>query len=129
MNIRDFEKMLTTTVIAGGGITQAADEPFLLGFAPMLPHTRPNPPADRPGINLADEQAAAKRQQISAEQSTHNLADLNQPTRRLENRWVTDGWRKLITPASCNRPDAKPDFVKSLSNKTNQWWQPLENNN
>ncbi len=106
-------------------------------------------PADLPGVNLTDEQAVAQRQRIFGEQYTHNIADVDQPTRSLENRWVIDGWWKLITPDPRNRPDAKPELydlkndpsekkdlsatqphrVTSLLKETNRWWQPVEINN
>lgn len=106
-------------------------------------------PADLPGINLTDGQAVEQRQRIFGEQYAHNIADVDRPTRSLENRWMIDGWWKIIAPDPRNRPDAKPelfdlkndpwektdlsasqpDRVKSLSKELDQWWQPLEPKN
>jgi arylsulfatase A-like enzyme len=100
-------------------------------------------PADLPGVNLADEQAVTRRQRIFGEQYAHNIADVDQPARSLENRWMIDGWWKLIAPDPRNRPDAGPELydlkndpwektdlsaaqperVKSLSKEMDQWWQ------
>lgn len=106
-------------------------------------------PAGLPGINLTDEQAIAQRQRIFGEQYNHDIADVDQPTRSLENRWAIDGWWKLILPDPRNRPGAEPelydlksdplektdlsatqpDTVKRLSEKTNQSWTPAEEKN
>lgn len=103
-------------------------------------------PAGLPGINLTDEQAVAKRQRIFGEQYPHGVTAVDHPTRSLENRWVIDGWWKLIAPDPRNQPAAKPelydlkndpwektdlsatqpDRVKSLSKEMDQWWQPVE---
>lgn len=106
-------------------------------------------PAGLPGINLTDEQAVAKRQRIFGEQYPHGVTDVDHPTLALENRWVVDGWWKLIAPDPRNRPDAKPelydlkndpweksdlaatqpDTVKRLSEVMDQWWSPAKNGN
>jgi uncharacterized sulfatase len=103
-------------------------------------------PKDLPGINLADEKAVAKRSQVFGEQSPHAIADVDDPNRGLDCRWMVDGWWKLIAPDPRNHPDAKPelydlksdpwektdlsaaqpDRVKSLTRKMDQWWQPVE---
>jgi len=101
-------------------------------------------PKGLPGINLTDERAVAKREAIFGEQYRHNIADVDQPTRSLENRWVIDGWWKLIAPDPRNHPDAKPELydlkndpweknnlaptqpeqVTALAKKLNDWWSP-----
>jgi uncharacterized sulfatase len=101
-------------------------------------------PDGLPGIDLTDEKAVAKRTAIFGEQYAHNIADVDHPTRSLENRWIIDGWWKLILPDSRNRPDAKPELydlrkdpwekndlsaaeaerVKTLSGQSDQWWKP-----
>jgi arylsulfatase A-like enzyme len=103
-------------------------------------------PKGLPGINLTDEQAVARRSQVFGEQSSHAIADVDDPNRSLEHRWVIDGWWKLIAPDPRNRPNAKlelydlkndpwektdlsatqPDRVKSLSKELDQWWTPVE---
>lgn len=106
-------------------------------------------PEGLPGINLADEQAAASRQRIFGEQYPHGITDVDHPTRGLEHRWVIDGWWKLISPDPRNRPDAEPELydlkndpwektdlsptqperVKSLSKVLDQWWLPEHSEN
>ena len=49
-------------------------------------------------------------QQVFGEQYAHNIADVDHPTRSLENRWMIDGWWKLIAPDPRNQPDAKPEL-------------------
>jgi arylsulfatase A-like enzyme len=79
-------------------------------------------PPGLPGINLTDEQAVAQRQRVFGEQYAHNIADVDDPTRSLQHRWVIDGWWKLIVPEPRNRPDAKPELY-DLQN------DPWEKNN
>lgn len=101
-------------------------------------------PKKLPGINLADEKAVARRSQIFGETFSHNIANVDHPTRSLENRWIIDGWWKLIVPDPRNRPTGKaelydlqndpweknelsatqPKRVKELSKKLDKWWQP-----
>lgn len=101
-------------------------------------------PKDLPGINLADEAAVTKRERTFGEQYTHNIADVDHPTRSLQHRWVIDGWWKLILADPRNLPNDKPELynlrddpwekknmaeaepgrVKDLSAKLDQWWQP-----
>ncbi len=101
-------------------------------------------PKKLPGINLADEREVSKRSKIFGEVYAHNIADVDHPTRSLENRWMIDGWWKLIVPDPRNRPNAKPELydlqndpweknelsaaqpkrVKELTKKLDKWWQP-----
>lgn len=101
-------------------------------------------PAGLPGINLTDERAVAARECIFGEQYTHNIADVDQPTRSLETRWVIDGWWKLVVPDTARRPAAKPELydlqadpwervdlaakdaarVAQLRQKLDAWWRP-----
>jgi uncharacterized sulfatase len=101
-------------------------------------------PKSLPGINLTDESSVAKRSRIFGEQYAHNIADVDHPTRSLENRWVIDGWWKLIAPDPRNNPKARvqlydlkqdawekidlsatePGRVKELSQQLEQWWRP-----
>jgi len=102
-------------------------------------------PKNLPGINLTDTRAVARRTRIFGEQYTHNIADVDAPTRSLQTRWVIDGWWKLLAPDPRNRPDARPELydlrrdpwenhdladrhprrVQYLTRQLDQWWQPL----
>lgn len=100
-------------------------------------------PEGLPGINLTNEQAVAARTGLFGEQYRDNIADVDNPTRSLEARWVIDGWWKLIVPDPVNKPAAKPELynlqqdpwekvdladkeparVADLLKKINTWWQ------
>jgi uncharacterized sulfatase len=67
-------------------------------------------PDGLPGINLTNTRAVAKRSAIFGEQYAHNIADVKQPTLSLQNRWVIDGWWKLISPDSHTRAGKKPEL-------------------
>jgi arylsulfatase A-like enzyme len=104
-------------------------------------------PDSLPGINLTDPAATAKRTAIFGEQYAHNIADVKNPTKSMQNLWIIEGWWKLILPNSENRPnrktqlynlsedpwekndlsDSEPDKVKDLSAKIQQWWKPAVN--
>jgi len=104
-------------------------------------------PAGLPGVNLTDEAAVSARSMIFGEQYSHNIADVDAPTRSLEHRWIIDGWWKLIAPDSFNRPsekaelynlqsdpwetvdlaDANVDRVVELSKKLDASWKPTGN--
>jgi arylsulfatase A-like enzyme len=55
-------------------------------------------PPSLTGINLTDPRAVANRERIYGEQYTHNIADVTEPTRSLQTRWIIEGWWKLIVP-------------------------------
>ena len=74
-----------------------------------------NCPADLPGINLTDEAAVLTRAAIIGEQYSHNIADVEVPTRSLEHRWIIDGWSKLILPDPTNRPGEKAELYNLQS--------------
>jgi len=76
-------------------------------------------PKGLPGLNLTDARAVARRNRIFGEQYTHNIADVDEPTRSLEHRWVIDGWWKLIAPDPRNRPGEAPE----LYNLRNDPWE------
>lgn len=63
-----------------------------------------------PGLNLADARAVARRSSIFGEQYTHNIANVDQPTRGLEHRWVIDGWWKMIVPDARTQPGESPEL-------------------
>jgi arylsulfatase A-like enzyme len=103
-------------------------------------------PRGLPGINLASARAVSRRSMVFGEQYAHNIADVDQPTRSLENRWAIGGWWKLIAPDPRNRPNAKPELynlrndpwekndlsatqpgkVKQLSKQLDKWWLPAK---
>jgi len=60
------------------------------------------PPADLPGVDLANETAVAARRALFGECFTHDFKDLRRATPNLRWRWILeDGW-KLILPAPQN---------------------------
>ena len=101
-------------------------------------------PKGLPGLNLTDARAVARRTRIFGEQYAHNIADVDEPTRSLEHRWVIDGWWKLIVPNSRNVSDESPALynlrndpweqndlarketrrVKQLTRHLDAWWKP-----
>lgn len=86
----------------------------------------------------------AKRPRIFGEHYAHNIADVDEPTRSLQSRWIIDGSWKLIVPDPRNQPDAKPELydlrngpwekndfgeeesgrVAELRKKLDAWWIP-----
>ena len=89
-------------------------------------------------------EAVAGRTAIFGEQYAHNIADVDQPTRSLENRWIIDGDWKLIVPDPRNRPNAQVELyhvatdpwekqdqaatqaarVEALTRQLDAWWKP-----
>ncbi len=61
------------------------------------------PPA-LPGLDLADPAAMAARKTIFMEAYTHDIADLDDPSKSLLAQVVIDGWSKLLIPGA-----AEPD--------------------
>ncbi len=101
-------------------------------------------PKNLPGINLTDARATAQRQAIFGEQYAHNMADVDEPTRSLQHRWIIEGDWKLIVPDLRSQtsgqselyhlaidPWEKADLaasqvrrVRTLERKLDQWWKP-----
>ncbi len=101
-------------------------------------------PRDLPGINLTDAAAVARRTTIHGEQYTHNIANVDDPTRSLQHRWIIHGWSKLIVPDQRNLPAAQaelydlqadpwektdlaaqqPARVRELGKQLDAWWTP-----
>jgi arylsulfatase A-like enzyme len=67
-------------------------------------------PDGLPGINLTDDKAVGARQKIFGEQYAHDIANVDEPTRSMESRWVIDGWDKLIVPEGIRKADGKPEL-------------------
>lgn len=67
-------------------------------------------PRGLPGLNLTDTRAVTRRTRIFGEQYAHNIADVNDPTRSLEHRWLIDGWWKLVMPDQRNEPSQSPEL-------------------
>jgi len=107
-------------------------------------------PADLVGNDLLDRAAMTARKSIFVEAYTHDIRDLENPSRSLTARVVIDGWSKLIIPGpvSPDRPfatapgktelynlksdplektdlaDAQPDEVRRLLSIQNAAWNP-----
>jgi arylsulfatase A-like enzyme len=101
-------------------------------------------PEGLPGINLTDLGAVASRTRTFGEQYTHNIADVDAPTRSLQHRSIIEGWWKLIVPHPRALPDAQPELynlqndpwektnradqepgrVRSLRQQLDAWWTP-----
>ncbi len=101
-------------------------------------------PTNLPGLNLTDPIALAKRTTIHGEALAHNIADVDDPTRSLQHRWIIQGWSKLIVPDPRNLPTAQtelydlqsdpweknnlapqqPDRVRELRQQLDAWWTP-----
>jgi uncharacterized sulfatase len=98
-------------------------------------------PEKLPGANLLDAAALARRDAIFGEIYSHDVHDVDKPTRSLQYRWIISGWWKLIVPATeteSARPELydlrndphetrdwaaeKPDLVKKLRQRLDAWW-------
>lgn len=78
-------------------------------------------PKNLPGINLADARAVSRRTRIFGEQYTHDVADVNDPARSLQQRWMIDGWWKLLAPDPRNRRGESP----ALYDLRNDPWEKI----
>ncbi len=101
-------------------------------------------PKGLPGIDLTDQRAVGGRASLFGEQYAHNIADVDTPTRSLQNRWMIAGRWKLIVPDPRNRPAGQlelydlrrdpweksdlavrhPGRVKQLQRQLDAWWTP-----
>jgi arylsulfatase A-like enzyme len=111
-----------------------------LDFWPTLTALLKTPaPRGLPGINLADAKAVARRTRIFGEQYAHNIADVDEPTRSLETRWMIEGWGKLILHTAGkpelydlrtdpgeihNLADQSAGQVRKLAGTLDAWWRP-----
>lgn len=96
-----------------------------------------------PGVDLVslagDEEAP--RNTIFGEIFAHDVADVDEPGKSLQHRWIIDGTWKLIVPAKegarpelydlGNDPEERqdlatrePDRVRTLLARLDRWWQP-----
>ena len=84
--------------------------------------------SDLPGLNMLDRAAMTARQTVFVEAYTHDIADLQDPTKSLVTQVVIDGWSKLLIPGS-RRPDkaytSAPEGIELFDLKTD----PLEHHN
>jgi uncharacterized sulfatase len=77
----------------------------IIDFAPtILDITGAKAPDDLPGLNLTDRDAMKARKSVFVEAYTHDIADLEDPSKSLTASVVIDGWWKLIVPGP-----VKPD--------------------
>jgi uncharacterized sulfatase len=77
----------------------------IIDFAPtILDITGAKAPDDLPGLNLTDLDAMKARKSVFVESYTHDIADLEDPSKSLTASAVIDGWWKLIVPGP-----VKPD--------------------
>lgn len=100
-------------------------------------------PEGLPGIVLTNPRAVSRRSRIFGEQYTHNVPDVDDPTRNLQHRWMIEGWWKLIVPDARNLPNAQaelydlrndpwetndlassqPARAKKLAARLDSWWE------
>jgi arylsulfatase A-like enzyme len=57
-------------------------------------------PSNLPGLNLLDRPAMTARKSVYVEAYTHDIADLDKPSKSLVAQVVIDGWLKLIIPGT-----------------------------
>ncbi len=67
-------------------------------------------PKGLPGINLANEKSVEARKRIFGEQYNHDIADVKEPTRSMESRWVIEGWWKLIVPEGLKKAGGRTEL-------------------
>ena len=80
-------------------------------FAPtILKMTGAKNPGDLPGLDLTDRAAMKARRSVFVESYTHDIADLNDPSKSRFADVVIDGWWKLIVPGSAK--PSKPYSTK-----------------
>ncbi len=78
----------------------------VIDFAPtILAAAGIKVPSDLPGLNLIDREAITARKSIFVESYTHDIEDLNEPSKSLIAQVVIDGWSKLLIPG--NAKDSK----------------------
>ncbi len=103
------------------------------------------PKSQMQGINLLDAEAVAQRASIFGEIFEHDIQHMTDPVASLRFRWVIEGPWKLVLPHHPREPEAavqlfqitedpfektnlapeKPELVKQLSQRIEQWW-PLK---
>ena len=85
-------------------------------------------PGDLKGLNLTDHDAMKARDTVFVEAYTHDIADLQDPSKSLIAEVVIDGWWKLIVPGPVKpaRSFAGAPAAPELFNLKND---PLEKNN
>lgn len=76
-------------------------------------------PIGLPGLNLTDARAVARRTAVFGEQYAHDVANVDEPTRSVEHRWMIDGWWKLIVPD----PRTQPGEAAELYNLRDDPWE------
>lgn len=84
-------------------------------------------PGDLKGINLTDRNAMQSRDTVFVESYTHDIADLQDPSKSMIADVVIDGWWKLIVPGPA-KPDRKFSGLPSATALFNLQKDPLEKN-
>lgn len=126
-----------------GKIEPLMDKTTLAGNIDLWPTTaaliKKKAPDNLPGINLMDKEAREARTTIFGEDFAHDMADIEDPTKSLEARYVIDGNYKLIafTDGKSELYDLKndpwekknlaaeqADKVAELTAKLDDWWKP-----
>lgn len=100
----------------------------IIDFAPtILDITGAKAPDDLPGLKLTDREAMAARKSITIEAYTHDIADLDDPSKSLIASVVIDGWTKLIVPGPV-KPDRSFSGVPAATVLFDLKADPLEKN-
>lgn len=96
-------------------------------------------PEGLPGLNVMDREALGKRHAVFGEVYSHNVADVNHPTKSLQYRWVIqDNWKLIVPVDPGEKPELyqiledphemtdlaaqRPEIVKRLENVLDNWW-------
>ena len=96
-------------------------------------------PEGLPGLNVMDRASLEKRHALFGEVYSHNVADVNHPTKSLQYRWVIQDHWKLIVPVDPGeKPELyqivedphevsdlsahRPEIVKRLKDVLDNWW-------
>lgn len=95
--------------------------------------------ADMQGLDVLDSEALGQRKAIYGEVYAHNVADVNNPTKSLQYRWIVRGEWKLIAPAAADEGDElyqimedplesknlasqQANLVRELRELLDAWW-------
>jgi len=71
-------------------------------------------PANLPGLDLLDREAMTARKTVFVEAYTHDIADLEDPSKSLVTQVVINGWSKLLIPGPVGQDKAFTSAPKSV---------------